>query len=327
MSLFNRLKAVRWMEFSGLLVGASLAAMLILLFTTGFMVMKSQSLGIFKAEEYKLYCVFDQGLGLRKGTKVLVKGVEVGRVSSLELTADGRVRLTFDIKKDFSRWIVEKSEVYATRDQNLIAERIINIVPPTVAPGQIVLPEGSTLTAGDAQDIETVIQKAVALLSTADSLAQKANVILTSALSPQSTLGALINSRELYDQLITQVGKIDEITTGADRILMDLNTRFPPLLNKTDTLLGQVSQVGIKLDTIANQAMGLLGSVDTTLYAVNTILGDLRQLTQGASHLLIDGEEKVEKADNLMTGLGSFWFIKNRIPKNDTVPLLGHEPW
>jgi len=334
MQLLQKFRSVRWMEFSGLLVGAALASMLILLTTTAFLTMRSQGIGLYKAEEYQLYCVFDQGLGLRKGTKVLVKGVEVGRVGALELTSDGRVRLAFDIKTEFSPWIVERSEVYATRDQNLIAERIINIVPPPVAKGQQVLPAGSTLVAGDAQDIETVIQKAVALLVTADTLAQKANLILNSALSPHTTLGALIQSRELYDQLLLQVDKIDQITTGTDRLVTTLDQTLPPLLYRTDSiisnadkLVGQIGVVGGKLDTIAGQAMGLISSVDTTLFAINTILGDLRELTQGASHLLIDGEEKVEKADQLMSGLGSFWFIRNRIPKNDTIPLIGHEAW
>jgi len=316
------------MEFSGLLVGAALAGIMILIFSVGMMTMKSQGIGLYRAEEYKLYCVFDQGLGLRIGTKVLVKGVEVGRVSELALTEDSRVQLTFEVKKQFSPWIVDSSQVYATRDQNLIAERIINIVPPlNKSKLHHELPEGSTLIAGDAQDIETVIQKAVALLSTADTLAQKTNVILSNALDPKSTLGALIMSRELYDQLLYQVDKVDQITSHTERMIGNVEMRLPPLLDRTDSLIGQVGRVGVKLDTISTQAMGLLHSVDTTLYATNQIMGDLRILSRGATQMLMDGDAKIEKADNLMTGLSSFWFIKNRIPKTDSVPLLGDEKW
>jgi len=106
-----------------------------------------------------------------------------------------------------------------------------------------------------------------------------------------------------------------------------VTTRLPPLLDGADTLIVQVGKVGVKLDTISTQAMGLLKSVDTTLYAVNQIMGDLRTLSRGATQMLVDGDAKLERADNLMTGLGSFWFIKNRIPKNDTVPLLGDDKW
>lgn len=327
MRLLHKLKSVRWMEFSGLLVGAALAAIVILFLTVGFLTMRVQ--GFIGKEEYHLYCYFDRGLGLRVGTKVQVNGVEVGKVQALELTPDSRVKLTFRIDTTFRRWITSEARVYATRDQNLIADRVVNIEQPSGrAPDPAkILQDGGILYAGTAQDIETVIEKAVALLQTADTLAQKTNTLLNKALDPKSTLGALVGTRELYDQLLYQLSKVDQITTQTERIVSSLEVRFPPLLDRTDSLIGQVGRVGVKLDTISTQAMGLLGSVDTTIFAMNQIIGDLRVLTHGASQLLVDGDAKLERADNLMTGLSSFWFIRNRLPSKDTVPLFGEDQW
>jgi len=327
MRFLYKIKSVRWMEFSGLLVGAALASFIFLLLTVAFMTMRVQ--GFIGVEEYKLYCYFDKGLGLRVGTKVQVNGVEVGKVKQLELTPDSRVQLTFTIKKQYQQWITSDARVYATRDQNLIADRVVNIEQTSGrAPDPSkVLQDGGILYAGQAQDIETVIEKAVNLLQTADTLAQKANMLLDMALSPKSTLGALIGSREVYDKLLFQLDKVDQITTHTEGVLGSLETRVPPLLDRADTLLGQVSRVGVKLDTVSTQAIGLLHSVDTTLSAVNSILGDLQNLSRGASQLMVEGQSKLERADDLMTGLGSFWFLRNRLPKKDTVPLLGDEKW
>jgi phospholipid/cholesterol/gamma-HCH transport system substrate-binding protein len=314
------------MEFSGLLVGAALAAIIILFLSVAAMTLKAQGYG---TAEYNIYCIFNKGLGLRVGTKVQVNGVEVGRVSALTLTDESKVLLTFTLKNDFKDWIVTDAFVYATRDQNLIAERIINIDPPLgMRKGSSTpIPANDTIYAGQAQDIETVIAKAVALLETADTLAQKANVILTNALDPKSTLGALIMSRELYDQLMLQVNKVDQITTNTDRLIGSVEARLPPILDRTDTLIGKVALVGGKLDTVANQAIGILQSLDTTMVTAGLILGDLKTLTTGANELLVDGDAKIESASDLMTGIGSFWFIKNRLPQKDTVPLLGDEKW
>jgi len=258
-----------------------------------------------------------------------VNGVEVGKVKQLELTPDSRVQLTFTIKRQYQQWITSDARVYATRDQNLIADRVVNIEQPSgQAPNPSkVLQDGGILYAGEAQDIETVIEKAVNLLQTADTLASKANTLLNMALSPNSTFGALIGSREVYDQILFQLDKVDMITTHTEGVLASLETRVPPLLDRADTLIGQVGRVGVKLDTVSSQAIGLLHSVDTTLWAVNAIMGDLQNLTRGASQMMVDGESKLERADDLMKGLGSFWFIRNRIPKKDTVPLLGDEKW
>jgi len=315
------------MEFSGLIVGAALATIIIMFLATAFLTMRVQ--GLIGKEEYTLFCYFDKGLGLRVGTKVQVNGVEVGKVKKLELTKDSRVKLTFAIDTVYRRWITSDARVYATRDQNLIADRIVNIEQPSGTAPEFshVLPDGGILYAGQAQDIETVIDKAVNLLASADTLTHKANTILTNALDPKSTLGALIMSRELYDQLLLQVNKVDGITSHTERILGSMESRLPPLLDRTDTLIGQVAKVGVKLDTISGHAIGLLNSVDTTLYAMNGIMGDLRILTRGASQMMLDADSKLDHADDLMTSLSRFWFIRNKIPQKDTVPTIGGDKW
>ena len=327
--LWHKLKNVRWMEFSGLLVGAALMAIFIIMATVAFYAMKVQAVGLFRQEEYRLSCLFDNGLGLRVGTKVLVNGVEVGRVSELKLTDDSRVMLTLSIKKKFDRWITSDAIVSATRDQNLISERILNIVQPANLPidPNKVLKDGEALNKGRTEDLETVVVKAIELIDKVETIAHNTGTLLNMALDTNSSIGALIGSRKLYDQLIYQVDKVDMITTHTQGILSSVDERLPPLLDRTDTLIGQVSAIGGKLNVISTQAMGLLSSVDTTIYTMNLIMGDLQTLTRGASVMLVDAESKLEHADDLMTGLSSYWFIRNRIPKKDTVPVMGDEQW
>lgn len=315
------------MEFSGLLVGAALASIIIVASATMFMTLRAQ--GVLGVEEYRLYCFFDKGLGLRVGTKVQVNGVEVGRVSNLGLTPMSKVKLTFTIKTDYKPWITSDARVYATRDQNVIAERIINIEQPSGLPlnPAKVLQDGQELYAGQAQDIETVVEKAIQVLDMVERIAINTDKLLAMALDTQSTLGAMIGSRHLYDQLNLQVNKLDNITTHTEEILTAVDRRLPPLLDRTDTLVGKVGMVGDKLGTLSDRAVDLVGSIDTTVYSMNLILGDLQTLTRSASDLLVDGEAKLERVDDLVTGVSKFWFIRNRMPKKDTIPILSEERW
>lgn len=285
--------------------------------------------GLWGIEEYNLFCVFDKGLGLREGTIVQVNGMEVGRVSKLELTPESKVKLTFTIKKDYQPWITSDARVYATRDQNLITERIINIEQPSDIPlnPQKVLQNNGTLYAGMAQDIETVVEKAIILLDKVDHIAMTTDRILSMALDTNSSLGAVIGSRSLYNQITHQLENVEKLNDHAEQILATVDQRLPSVFDETDSLFKGVIKTSDKLDTIGTYALQMMGSVDTTIFALNMVLADFQILTRGVRQILNESTNKLERADDLMKGLSDIWFIRNRIPKKDTIPLLGGERW
>lgn len=327
MRFWINIKLFRWSEFAGLLVGALLATVLIILSATAFLTLQAK--GVIGVDEYQLHCLFDKGLGLRVGTKVQVNGVEVGRVSKLELTPTAKVKLTFTIKTAYQPWITSDASVYATRDQNLIAERVINIDHPAAIPinPQNILQDGQQIHAGQAQDIETVVEKAIQILDMAERVAVNIDNLLFMAQDTSTTLGLLLNSRAIYDALFDQVGKLDKITTNTEILLRDLNQKVPPLLYTADTAISSIALIGTKLNGFSDDAIRLISSLDTTIYSINLVLNDLQLLTRSAGKLLIDGETKLENIDGLVSAVSDFWFIKNRIPKKDTIPVFGDETW
>ncbi|NLB63207.1 MAG: MCE family protein [Fibrobacter sp.] len=327
MQVLKKIKHFRWNDFAGLLVGAAIATSAIILAATIFLTLQVK--GVIGVDEYQLHCLFDKGLGLRVGTKVQVNGVEVGRVSNLELTKTGKVKLTFTIKKAYQPWITSDATVYATRDQNLIAERVINIDHPSQIPlnPQHILQDGQEIHAGQAQDIETVVEKAIEILDMAERVALNIDKMLLMALDSNTTLGLLLNSRLIYDKLLEQVDKLDLITTSTDDLLKDLKIKIPTLLDSTESAINTVAEVGEKLNTFSDGAIEILNSLDTTIYAVNLVLNDLQIITKSAGELLTDGEMKLERIDGLVSGLSNFRFIQKRIPQKDTIPIFSEEQW
>lgn len=315
-------REINLMEFSGLLVGAFLATCIIVLSSTAFLALREHGWGV---EEYKIYCYFDKGLGLRNGTKIQVNGVDVGRVSNIELTTDGRVRLEFTIRTMYKQHITTTSIIHATRDQNLISERIINIGRGELA-GRV-LEDGDELHAGTAQDIETVLEHVLRLLDRIDRIAIAADTLFQMAMDPQTTIGALVGSRHLYDQIHNRIGEVGDITRKTTGLLDYVNTSLPLILDRTDSLTRNIVTVAEDLTVLSGKANEMMVSLDSTVYSLNLMLGDLKLLARNANHLMMGGEEKLERIDELVGSLNKFWIIRNRIPDKDTIPAMTDGLW
>jgi len=323
------LRNINWKELSGLLVGALLAVIVCVF--GAVLYAKLMSEGLIGVDEYRIYSDFESGQGLHKGTKVQINGVEVGKVSGLSLAGDGRVRLEFTIRSEFRKWITDSASAYATRDQNVISERVVNI---EISSQGKALSDGGMLRAGRAQDIETVLRTANELIDRIGKLVIVADTLLKLTMDTNTTVGVLLGSRTLYDKIDAQIDKFDALSTGlagvtgqTSSLLGTANRRLPPLLDRADTLATDAIRLGGNIDRLVGQTGSLLGSLDTTKAKVDLILDDLKGVSGNVGNLMTDGTRTLQRADDLMNGVSKFWFIRSKIPREDTVPLLVEEPW
>lgn len=323
------LRNINWMELSGLLVGALLASVVCIL--GAVFVAKLMQDGVIGVDEYHLYSDFQSGQGLHKGTKVQINGVEVGKVSKLELTDGGRVRLEFTLRSQYRSWITDSAKAFATRDQNVISERVVNI---EIAKGGQILEDGGQIAAGTAQDIETVLKTANELIDRIGKLVVAADTLLKLAADTNTTVGVLLGSRKLYDQIEYQLYKLDTITTSvntmagsANGLLATTNVRIPRLLDKADTIANGVMRLSGDVNELSGKAKTLVSSLDTTATKVGILVDQLQGTASSVGGLLTDGTRTLQNADDLVGGISKFWFIRGKIPAKDTIPLLGNQSW
>ncbi len=323
------LRNINWMELSGLLVGALLASVVCIL--GAVFVAKLMQDGVIGVDEYHLYSDFQSGQGLHKGTKVQINGVEVGKVSKLELTDGGRVRLEFTLRSQYRAWITDSAKAFATRDQNVISERVVNI---EIAKGGQILEDGGQIAASTAQDIETVLKTANELIDRIGKLVVTADTLLKLAADTNTTVGVLLGSRKLYDQIEYQLYKLDTITTSvntmagsANGLLATTNVRIPRLLDKADTIANGVMRLSGDVNELSGKAKTLVSSLDTTATKVGILVDQLQGTASSVGGLLTDGTRTLQNADDLVGGISKFWFIRGKIPAKDTIPLLGNQSW
>jgi len=323
--MFKLLRYIDWSELSGLLVGAVISAVICV--SAFILVAKLQQEGVLGKKEYNLYCDLVSGQGLRKGTNVQINGVDIGHVEEISLTENGLVRLKLTLNLKYMRWITNKSVVYATRDQNIISERVVNIDISQV--GDRVLADKDYLIAGTAQDIETVLKTANELIDRIGKLVVVADTLLNMVMDTNTTVGALLGSRIIYNRLDYATRKLDGFLANAngamfrvDDVFKTLNSGMPKAASFADTITTGVTGLVGNLNSLTDRASVILGSLDTTLHSVNKVVESLNTVMGTTGNIIIEGSETLNRADDFMGGLSKSWFLRSNIPKKDSIPLL-----
>jgi len=319
------LRYIDWSELSGLLVGAVLAVVVCI--SVFILVTKLQQDGVLGKKEYNLYCDLVSGQGLRKGTNVQINGVDIGNVEEISLTDNGLVRLKLVLNLKYKRWITDKSIVYATRDQNIISERVVNIDISNV--GNTVLSDGDYLIAGTAQDIETVLKTANELIDRIGKLVVAADTLLKMVVDTNTSVGALLGSRTLYNQLDYAARRVNGLLVEAngvvyriDDVVKHLNGGLPKASAFADTITSSFTGLVGNLNGLTSRASILLNSLDTTLHDVGIMVNNLNTVMGTTGNIISDGSQTLNRVDDFMGGLSKSWFLRSNIPKKDSIPLL-----
>lgn len=330
--VIEKIKQINWMEMSGLLVGV-LSTVAIMLFSLAFYhyIQNSDVIKI----EYKLYSRFDKALGLRADTRVQISGVNVGRISNMEIMNAGDsagVLMEFAIETKYQDLITENATVYAIRDQNLISARVINI---DIKKGKgRILEDGDTLKAEAPKDIETVIEQANELLGRVNRLIDAADELVAMALDTGTTMGALFGSRTLYDNLNRQLYRLDEITFLGKNVLnktsflLDtMKTDIPRLVSRANEVTNNVGNLLEDFKPLPAQVTTLLNSMDSTVGRVDNLVNDFGTVTTGLQDFMNTTESTLQSADDLMNGMSKMWLFRNNVPKHDSVPFVVETLW
>src|SRR5882672_6668739 len=100
---------------------------------TAFLVARFGDLPLPGAGTYTVYIKFPRAPGVEAGTPVRISGVQIGRVTNLELLKPTGVRVTTEI--DSSRAVLD-CDVALITTASVLGDSIVEFVPPaTIPPG------------------------------------------------------------------------------------------------------------------------------------------------------------------------------------------------
>ena len=238
----------------GVFVLVALAAFLGMIYALGA---KSR---LFEAK-YTIHAEFSEVGGLAEGATVRLAGVQIGRVSGVELPSQpgGKVRVDLSIAKRFTDR-VRKDSVARIETQGLLGDKIVEITigstnAPPLGPGQAIASKdptdlGQVVNQG-AQTVKDVAALAASLRETAEGLKQSHLIEDASA--------AVANTRKVTDQVARIVNEVERGKGWANALIY----QEPVALQQ---LNGMVASTQKLLDRIerGEGAAGVLTSSQST---------------------------------------------------------------
>lgn len=206
-------------------------------------------------QKYTPYnCSLEHSGGLSIGSPVMIKRLEAGRVASLSLGEDNLVHVKIDLFSNYADRIREGSMVKLV--EPMIGTGRLDIIPGSKdAP---LIPKKGTIPSKDVSEgtLDELIASATKLIKelekpdgdlmqTLDNL-NKSTKSLSEALNDKnSTLGMLMLSRDLYDNLDSSIRHLDSILSSLDESAPDMSDAVVEArrgLEETNKVLGALQK-------------------------------------------------------------------------------------
>jgi phospholipid/cholesterol/gamma-HCH transport system substrate-binding protein len=278
--------------------------------------------GVFEMQ-YTLSAVFENGVGLRPGADVLFNGVKIGRVESVNLlghgnidASSGKVVLNLLIERKYQDFITTRSVAFALRDKNLVSDRVVNI--ETLGLGGTVLKGGDTLMVSNSRDIESVLSGLTKLMGKMDQLINSIDEIVVKTKDPNTTVGAMLGSRDLYDRLLHGVNNVDTAVSEGRMVLGRVQ-----LL--TDTLHLAMGGILARADSTSERLVKTAEEAEKLSVHANVLAGQGETILRRMDQIMLQGAGKLDQAGDLMDAVSSIWFIKGKMEKKKDYPVLLNE--
>jgi phospholipid/cholesterol/gamma-HCH transport system substrate-binding protein len=278
--------------------------------------------GVFELQ-YTLSAVFENGVGLRPGADVLFNGVKIGRVESVNLLghggadiSSGKVVLDLLIDRKFQDFITSRSVAFALRDKNLVSDRVVNI--ETLGLGGKILKGGDTVMVSNSRDIESVLSGLTKLMGKMDQLINSIDEIVVKSKDPNTTVGAMLGSRELYDRLLAGVNNVDTAVTEGRQVM----GRVQML---ADTMHTAVGGLLARADTTSERLMKTAEQAERLSVHANVLAGQGESILRRMDQVMLQGAGKIDQAGDVMDAVSQLWFIRGKMPKKGEYPVLMNE--
>jgi phospholipid/cholesterol/gamma-HCH transport system substrate-binding protein len=258
--------------------------------------------GVFEPTQ-RLVLETDDSSGVIPGMDMTFAGFPIGRVSQVELSPEGKVRILVDVQSKDAKWL-RTSSVF-TLESSIVGETRLRAFtgllndPP--------LPAGATrqVLRGDATaEIPRIVATARALLENLETMTatdsdinaslSNINAVTGRMNGPGGVLGGVMGGdaearklREALDRINSLLGKTEQRVYGKNGVMDDAQLAIRQLhvvlqdasttLKKVDAVLVEAQAVGANA-RVATQDLGALrGEVDASLRKVNRLVDEINR--------------------------------------------------
>jgi phospholipid/cholesterol/gamma-HCH transport system substrate-binding protein len=274
-------------------VAAFILVAILLFIAIIVLIAKGNDLLVLKREYYTF---FQEGYGLTGGNTIKYKGINIGKIKSMVLTEDDRIRVTVQITKPYLKLMREDSVIKISSSLLGGASLVLVTTPNSDSPQ---LEPGSMMLSSDMDKGQDLILKLSETGPKKEELTDKVKDIMNMILDLKPVLNAtLLNVRDMTGNLKTLTGSLKggESTATSEKLFA--------ILDNIRRLTGQG-----KLDNLIDSLDGALKNVKTltakdepTMVMLREDLVELRNTLRSVQGSFLLGGTKSDSGNTIKTG-------------------------
>src|SRR3989338_4542722 len=314
----------------------------------------------FFEEKYKIKAVFKEGEGLKAGIPIILSGIDIGAIKSVQLNEQNQAEAILEIRKVYQNKIRNDSKATVAK-AGFIGEQRIKISPGS--PSLPIIPDGGKINVEEGMAIEDIVNRVRPVLEnvekTLNKIAEVAGNIPSTAVSDilgntksitnnmkegKGTAGAILTERDLYNNINetvkkadTTMQKINDILVKVDNtsghlpeITQSIRKEIPPILEDMRGTLKNVKESSAELPAILDSTQKIMKKIEEISARLPSIMENLEKTTNnikeasGEMPAIADSaRDSAEDANNIIKGAKNSWPIKNFVEeeKERNIPL------
>jgi phospholipid/cholesterol/gamma-HCH transport system substrate-binding protein len=250
--------------------------------------------GVFE-DTQRIALITDNAEGIVIGTDLTFAGFPIGRVRSIRLRDDGKVRIGVRVPISEAKWLRESSVF-------VIEVPLVGAAKLRAGPANLQDPplpdraERPVLRGDTAREIPEMVATLKTVLGNIDQMTN----------SGSSLQESLKNARTVTERMAGKHGVLGGVLGGDDQA-----RKVIAAIDRANALLASLGGVSLKMDSVLAKAeqrvFGQAGFVDETQKAVgqtNAILGEVRESLKKVDAILADAQTTAGNAKAASTDLG-----------------------
>lgn len=276
------------------------------------------------------YINVESSEGISQGTVVKLLGTEVGRVSNLSRSLEGKIQVTIEVYETQRKLIRVGAKTIVNRLAT-IGSALIEIKSDSMeAP---ILPEGSTIPVDEtaslndlllsianiiqATDSQKLLSRVDTLLPKLEQTLENVRIIIEQIATGEGTIGAAVFDKEVEQDLRVVVKSGAKVLNEAEGIMTLVKQRLiqlDPLLKDTNLMVNDMHGVSQNLPALVKELHDIVVQTNTALRLVNAELNE-------ASGVSTDVKRTLSKTNRLLDSVQNTWPLSDNVQKAGQ-PLL-----
>ncbi len=173
------------------------------------------------SKNIQLYSVFTDVSGLQLGNNVRYSGVNVGTVSKIEMTAEGKITVEMSVDEEAARFM-KKDALATIASDGLVGSMVVNLIPGEDDTSKMVV-NGDRIQVKTKISVDEILETFGKTNESAALITSDLAKITNRVVDGEGALGAILSDPTLENDVRRSISAFKQTAEGANRSIAQVN--------------------------------------------------------------------------------------------------------